>query len=497
MRAKTLQRIVSLLLCAVLCAVIALPLTGAASAADMETAGVEIEIGLPSDWAVQRAAARICVADHTGCGIAAVEAKTDQNGVWQDITGSMAWRDGIYYGELGITGNCTVYIRVTGGDGQIYEDARYIECFDRTPPVLSVKISGDRLLVEATDDLSGVTEITVDGKRYTGLSNGTLDYPLSKVSASTQQIVVKAVDYAGNQQSTQIKSPNYQEKAAPAVTETPTTPPVTSEPPAATTPPVTTTPPTTTTPPATNVPPAVTTPSAGSEPDTDSDTDTPSADGDGSQSPNGGQTSAPLTPDGQGEVVDNSGGETGKQFYTIYTPDENVFYLIIDNDRDGDNVYFLSAVTESDLAALAQKDDDTSETPPTESAVPEPPACVCRERCEAGEVNTKCPVCVLSWQDCEGVEASGGDPAEPQQPAKNSSGTMVVILLAVAAVGGAGYYLKIYKPKHDLDDAEDFDELTEAEETVNEDDVPDQERIPYDEPPYPGDYGYGDPEDDR
>ena len=37
------------------------------------------------------------------------------------------------------------------------------------------------------------------------------------------------------------------------------------------------------------------------------------------------------------------------------TPDENVFYLIIDKQRDSENVYFLNAVTESDLMALAQK----------------------------------------------------------------------------------------------------------------------------------------------
>ena len=497
MKAKPLKRMAALLLCVVLCIAAAIPLMGAAYAADAEPSGVEIEIGLPSDWAVQRAAARICVADHTGCGIAAVEARTDRNGAWQDITGSMAWRDGIFYGEVALYENCTVYIRVTGGNGQVYEDARYIECFDRTPPVLHARISGDRLLVEATDDLSGVTEISVDGKRYTGLSNGTLDYPLSKVSASTQQIVVKAVDYAGNQQSTQIKNPNYQEKAGPTVIETPTTPPVTSEPPAATTPPATATPPATTT------LPAVTTPPAGSEPDTDSGTDTTPADGDGSQPADSGQSSAPLTPDGQGEVVDNSGGATGKQFYTIYTPDENVFYLIIDNDRDGDNVYFLNAVTESDLAALAQKDDDSATTPPpTESTVPDPvPTCVCKEKCEAGEVNTKCPVCTLSWKDCDGTPAAGGeqeDP-EPEQPKKSgSTGTILLVLLAAAAAGGAGYYLKIYKPKHDLDDAEDFDDLTDSEETVNEDDAPSSGGGQYyDEPPYPEDYGYGDPEDDE
>ena len=40
----------------------------------------------------------------------------------------------------------------------------------------------------------------------------------------------------------------------------------------------------------------------------------------------------------------------------------------------------------------------------------------------------------------------------------------VFILLAALAAGGTGYYLKIYKPKHDLDDAEDLDDLLSEEE---------------------------------
>ena len=69
------------------------------------------------------------------------------------------------------------------------------------------------------------------------------------------------------------------------------------------------------------------------------------------------------------------------------------------------------------------------------------------------------------------------------------------LALAALAVGGAGWYIKIYKPKHDLADAEDLDELTGAEEepTVNEDDLPAPVRHDYgdepDEPDYPEDYG--------
>lgn len=61
----------------------------------------------------------------------------------------------------------------------------------------------------------------------------------------------------------------------------------------------------------------------------------------------------PFTPDGTGTVVDNATDEDGKEFFTITTPSENVFYLVIDRQRTEENVYFLNAVTEKDLLALA------------------------------------------------------------------------------------------------------------------------------------------------
>ena len=69
---------------------------------------------------------------------------------------------------------------------------------------------------------------------------------------------------------------------------------------------------------------------------------------------------------------------------------------------------------------------------------------------------------------------------------------MIVILLAVLAAGGAGYYLKIYRPKKELADAEDFEDLTGGTEepAVNEDGLP--AALSYaepDEPDYPEDDG--------
>ena len=49
---------------------------------------------------------------------------------------------------------------------------------------------------------------------------------------------------------------------------------------------------------------------------------------------------------------------------------------------------------------------------------------------------------------------------------------MFLMIVAALAAGGLGYYFKVYKPKHDLDDAEDIDDFEfegPEEPTVNED----------------------------
>jgi len=473
-----LQRMAALLLCVFLCLGTAFSMMGAAHAASVEPSGVTIEIMLPPDWASASAAAKVCVTDGTGGGFASVEVRVDRGGSWRDITASMERRDSRYYGTVTITANCTVYVRVTGHDGEVYENSRYMECFDTTPPTLRGSVSGDVLRVEAADDLSGVAQITVGGKCYTNLTNGAVDVPLKDLGTS-EKITVQAADHAGNYSQTySVENPNYKAPVSnpPAQDPNPSAPATTTPvKPPATTKPSTTTPPTTT---------------------------PPSGSASVTMDPEEQPTTKPLTPDGQGTVVDNVTDQDSKEFFTFTTPNENTFYLVIDKQRESENVYFLNAVTESDLFALAEKDKEPEDN--NVSAIPDPePVCTCKDKCAPGEVNTDCPVCVLTMKDCTG-KAPAADPdddKDPEPEKKGNSSTMLLVVIAALAVGGAGYYLKIWKPKHDLDDAEDFDDLTgEDEETVNEDDLePAPRRVPGDEPEepdYPEGYGYEEPEDE-
>lgn len=325
---------------------------------------------------------------------------------------------------------------------------------DTTPPTVRASLSGDTLHIEASDDNSGVDAVFIGGKRVNYRVDNAVDVAFQDYAGTASQTVgVYAQDFAGNKSDTvNIKNPYYE---APA----------------------------TTTPPAQTSKPSTTKPSASATTDPEAETE-----------------AKPLTPDGQATVTDDVTDEDGKEFYTFTTPNDNVFYLVIDKQRDSENVYFLNAVTEDDLMALAAQEDSKG----SESAMPEVPVCDCKDKCEAGAVNTACPVCKDNLKMCTGKAAENPDTegTEPEKPEKGSnSGTMIFVLLAIAAVGGAGYYFKIYKPKHDLDDAEDLDDLLEDgdEPEVNEDDtrapeLPETAQEPddvsYDD--YPDDY----PEDD-
>ncbi len=192
-------------------------------------------------------------------------------------------------------------------------------------------------------------------------------------------------------------------------------------------------------------------------------------------------------------MLDNATSADEKEFYTIETQDKNVFYLVIDKQRSGENVYFLNKITESDLAALAEKETSDVEPVPT----PEP-ACSCSDKCAIGDVNTHCEVCVLSVRECSGKapETAPSASPEPEPEEKTESGDtgmFLIIGLAAVLVGGAGYYFKIYKPKHQPDEEECEDETEEeSEETVNEDEtasppryLPDSNQEEQDEPDEP------------
>lgn len=494
MKLNRLRRLAAPLLCVAL----VLSNMGVAFAAsgEEETAvsGITLRITAPIGWTAESASAAFSITDDTGGGFETAEYRLGDSGSWVDVTGKLSQSGQKYSGSVTVTENGVLSLRVTGYDGAVYEKSCAIQCIDRTAPALHAAMDGTDLRVTVTDDLSGVEAVYIDGTRYDGLTKATLTVPLAKLDSSAQTFSVWAVDGAGNESkavtvtNTCYQAPSDSADAQPVLSPSPSVTPTAAT---ATTTVTTATQSaasgqsvTTTQAAATTSAPIAT--SNGTDTSTSTSASTSaSATADPEATPDTTRTVNTLTPDGQGAVVDNATEEDGKEFFTFTTPNDHVFYLIVDRQKDSDNVYFLNAVTEEDLLALAEKEEDTQEV----SAVPDPePVCTCGDRCEAGAVDTACPVCVLSWQDCTGTATTTPVEEETEQEEESGAGTVVIVLLVALAVGGAGYYFKIYKPKHDLDDAEDFDDLTDTEETINEDEEPD-DYDGYDEPEEPEDYG--------
>jgi hypothetical protein len=230
-----------------------------------------------------------------------------------------------------------------------------------------------------------------------------------------EYISIQAVDLAGNKSGIiEIKNPFYDPTAVPAVTITPhqTTPPQNSE----------------------------------------------SAVG------NGGN---PFTPDGAGTVIDNAHSD-GKEFFTIGTEDGSVFYLIVDRQRNADNVYLLNSVTLDDLVALAVKSGTTINTNPggSTSAIETPGQTEQPGTTENPTENNQ----------------STTNPPEPTEtptvtpPKKNDTTMYILIGIITVAVGGAGYYFKIVKgKKNNAYDDDDEDEEESEDDYGYEDEADDDE----------------------
>ena len=160
----------------------------------------------------------------------------------------------------------------------------------------------------------------------------------------------------------------------------------------------------------------------------------------------------PFTPSGTGTVIDTASDADGKLFYTIMTPDEHIFYLVIDKQRGTENVYFLNAVTVADLMALAEIPETpqfaTITTPPPTIAPETPPE----------------PV------------------PDPEQTGNN--GTLIFVAVIIVLGGGAGWYIKIYCPKQKgAGSGEEYEPFVDEAETDYADDW-DDEQDEDDSPPW-------------
>ena len=176
----------------------------------------------------------------------------------------------------------------------------------------------------------------------------------------------------------------------------------------------------------------------------------------------------PLTPEGNATLVDDFYGD--KQLITVTTKAGNYFYILIDraNEDAETAVRFLNQVDEADLLALMEDGE----------AQKAPAVCTCTEKCQAGAVNTACPVCAVNMSECAGKapEEEPEPEPEPEKESGSSGALVLILLLAVLGGGGAFAYIKFIKPKQAAKasaDPDDYD-FEDEEDYINEDE-PEQE----------------------
>ena len=180
------------------------------------------------------------------------------------------------------------------------------------------------------------------------------------------------------------------------------------------------------------------------------------------------ETEPALTPDGNAALVDDFGGN--KQLITVTTKAGNYFYILIDraNEDKKTAVHFLNQVDEADLMALME-DENVKEEP---AAV-----CSCSTKCEAGAVNTACPVCATDKSKCTGKAPE--PPAETSEPEKEKPAGLnpaaIVLLLALLGGGGVFAYLKLVKNKPKTKGNDSLDDYDYGEEDSEEWETEDEE----------------------
>ncbi len=406
-----------------------------------KTPNVVIGINSPGGWHNERATVTFTVSDaaHTGNFEAAkIQAKVGQNGSWTDVTEDK---------KLEISENCTVYVQVTDQKGNTYEKNRAVRCFDTTKPTLNAAVSDGLLSIQVHDTDSGAKAVYVNGYEFTELTNGTLNIRLQQFDAGYEYFTISAMDNAGNMSEVyKTKNPYYKDPADESDENPAKQLPVNAE--------------------ATK--PGNATGTVTEHTKTDSEGNTVS------QTPQEQKKKAMAEADAAEKAEnwdkenknDSEKSEQGKEFYTIQTATDKVFYLIIDRDGEEEMVYFLTEITENDLLNITS---DNSETLPKnsaalESAIPTEGGALPNNN---GEMPEDTEQAEENTEDAENTEdTENTEEPEPEEKASEPDPMVSYILmgaLAIAFIGGAYYFKVVRKKKEDFIEDEDEDEEDEGE----------------------------------
>ncbi len=390
---------------------------------------VAIAIDNPTDWKTKATKIGITVVDENNSGhffIKKVEARIGSTGSYTDITDDM---------YVTISENCTLYIQVTEENGTVTSKSRKFSCFDTDKPSVNAGIEGELLYVEADDATSGIYAIYVNGSKFTDLNEGKLTINLKDYDSVYEYVTIQAYDHAGNRSNSyKIKNPYYvdPEKRENKDDQSVNNP--------------------------TSIQPTAPTSSKA--------TVTEHTDKEGNTKPGVGKN--PVNTDVEEDedteaAATSTSNDGGKEFYTITTASDKIFYLIIDKDRSQENVYLLTEVNENDLLNFVNYNGEhvTQGELPLYTVDP--------EVVDANKPDAEADDVINVPEEPE-VE-------EPEEPKKTGNNNTLILIAIIAAIGGVVlYFFKKKGKKSDYDyeaDAEDIDTFEPVEDSSDDDDEDD------------------------
>ena len=407
------------------------------TAEPMPEGAYKVTVVSPAKWQKDKATAKINIVDVNGTGWANIRIVVATENGWQTVVDGDDQSAG-YAVEL--RENATIHVSITDRAGNVQAKSEAISCFDSTPPTVKAGVSGEVICIEATDSISGVAAVYVNGHKLK-YSGTTLDANIRAYADGRQQIAIYAVDLAGNvSQKVYVKNPFYGRDdsgssgsdSKPSATKKPSSGSSGAK----------TTPKPTATPMPTDVPQATMQPQTTATPDIDAlyALLAQLAGGTGTSEPTEGK---PFSMGGNMKTVDLLYSKaTNKQFITVQTRKGETYYLVIDYDKpldkDGEQyeTYFLNLVDDRDLFGVVSKDEQPTPEP-TATPTPKPTA----------------------------------EPKPEAERTTDSTAMMALVLLVVLIAGGAAAFVVLGKkrdaqPRYntELDDDDDEEEIGEDNE---------------------------------
>ena len=378
---------------------------------------------------------------------------------WTEITGSFYAYEGAFYCDVEITENAKMTVRLATENDGSFDTSKDVRVFDYKPPVVTAGFREKVLHVEAPDNLSGVAGIQVNGLLFTTLEDGKLDVQMEEPLNSYKQLAIRGYDYAGNfSDPVTLDNPYYIEP-----TPKPTNTPKPTKKPSATAKP--TKKPSSSSSSSSNataapVPTATATPVPTAEPTQNPlisvVTSAPTAVAIATPEP---VTQTVYVPIGPGQPYQQDGNmqtldmlysaATNKQFITVQTRAGETYFLIIDYDKpiDEENeiyeTYFLNLVDDHDLLSVIED----------ESLIPTPTP-------------------QIVYVTPEPTEAPRATPIPIADDDETDMGAMALLLIGVAAIGGAGlWFFKSHKKDKAGKAVPDYDEYEFEEDEDSEEEM--------------------------